>query len=361
MGKPRPSPDSRAPGLAVERAQPGSGALLPRARRPTELCYAAILSRPFDRAIRAHPRATPELIAALPEIGDERRPITWSEEMLRLAVQLLGDEDLGLKAARTTQQGDYEVLEYAAASAPTVRAAIETSFRYARLVNDAADFRLEVHGQKAYAILHSIVPITRASADFRTAAYYASVRSWRDDFPHDFEVWFTHEKPADTREYAQTFGRTKIVFGAPFDGYVFDAAFLDVPLPSADGNLHHLLNKHAAQLLAQLPPAQSLVSQVRQHILETMPDGTVSADRVASRLHVSRRTLTRHLAGEGTSFKTLLDEARRHSAGHYLQTTTLSIEDIAFLLGFSESAAFVRAFKRWTQSTPAEYRRSHRL
>jgi AraC-like DNA-binding protein len=331
-----------------------------KARPPSELCYSALLSRPFDRAIRAHPRATPELIASLPPIGDERRPIQWSEDALGAVVKLLDDEALGLKAARSVRMGDYEVLEYVAASAATVRAAIETVFRYARLVNDAADFRLEVHGNKAYAILHSIMPITRASADYRTAAFYVSVKNWRQDLPSALEVWFTHPAPADTSEYRATFGDVKVVFDAPLDGYVFDAAFLDVPLPSADGNLHHLLKKNAESLLAQLPPANSLVSQVRQHILETMPDGSVSADRVASRLHMSRRTLTRHLADEGTTFKRLLDEARRHSAGHYLQTTTLSIEDIAFLLGFSESAAFVRAFKRWTRETPAEYRRIHR-
>jgi AraC-like DNA-binding protein len=100
---------------------------------------------------------------------------------------------------------------------------------------------------------------------------------------------------------------------------------------------------------------------VREKIVATMPDGSVSADRVAELLHMSRRTLTRHLGEAGHTFKELLDEARRHSAGYYLQTTELSVEDIAFLLGFSESAAFVRAFKRWTRSTPGEFRRAHRV
>jgi AraC-like DNA-binding protein len=330
-------------------------------RHQSELCYSTILSKPFYAALRAHPGASQQLLDALPPLTDARRTIVEAEAQLNALVKFLGDPDFGLRAARATQIGDYEVLEYVTASAANVREAIETVFRYSRLVNDAADFRLEVHGDKAYCILHSIVPLERPSADFRTAAFYVSVSRWLKEMPEALEVWFTHAQPDDVTEYKNTFGNTKVVFAAPFDGYVFAAHWLDVPLPSADNKLHSLLRKHAEQMLGQLPQGTSLVSQVRHHILQTMPDGSVSADRVASRLHMSRRTLTRHLADEGTTFKSLLDEARRHSAGHYLQTTELSIEDIAFLLGFSESAAFVRAFKRWTQNTPAEYRRVHRV
>ncbi len=155
--------------------------------------------------------------------------------------------------------GDYEVLEHVTASAPTIRAAIDTAFRQARIVNDAAALRLEVHGKKAYAILHSIVPLQRASADFRTAAFYVAVANWLKQMPNELEVWFTHDVPADDMEYRNTFGDTKIVWSAPLDGYVFDAEWLDTPLPSADANLPTLLRKHADQTMGKLPPANSLV------------------------------------------------------------------------------------------------------
>lgn len=327
----------------------------------TELCYAVQLIEPFRKVMRTHPNATPQLLALLGSLGPhERLPIAASQEIEKVVVQLLRDEDLGLRAARAAERGDYDVLEYASASAATFRDALETNFRYAKLLNDAADFRLEVHDQKAYAILHSIVPLSRTSADFRTAAFYLTVRRGLEFPETDIEVWFTQKAPADLTEYGVTFGKSQVVFGAPIDAVLFPARYLDTPQPAADANLHSLLRAHAERLLAQAPPVRSLLEEVRSQILQTMPDGTVSADRVATRLRMSRRTLTRHIAEEGTTFKALLDETRRHSAGYYLQTTSYSVEDIAFLLGFSESAAFVRAFKRWTQSTPAEYRRSHK-
>jgi AraC-like DNA-binding protein len=327
----------------------------------SELCYAVQLIEPFRKVLRTHPAATPEVLAFLGALGpNERIPVVAAEELQRVIVELLHDEDLGLRAARAAERGDYDVLEYVAASAPTLREALEVAFRYARLLSEVADVRLEIHGNKAYAILHVIVPLGRVSADFRTAAFYLTVMRWLQASAPVLEVWFTHEAPVDTREYALTFGMHRVVFGAPLDALVFDASYLANAQPGADPNLHSLLRTHAERMLAEVAVSQSLVAKVRTQILETLGDGSVSADRVASRLRMSRRSLTRHLAEEGTTFKGLLDEARRHSAGHYLQTTDLSIEDIAFLLGFSESAAFVRAFKRWTQSTPAEYRRHHR-
>jgi AraC-like DNA-binding protein len=81
---------------------------------------------------------------------------------------------------------------------------------------------------------------------------------------------------------------------------------------------------------------------------------------VAEEMGITRRTLTRRLAQHGTSFTALLEEVRKHSASHYLKTSDHSIEDIAFLLGFSESSPFVRAFKRWTGMAPTQFRRAYR-
>lgn len=80
-------------------------------------------------------------------------------------------------------------------------------------------------------------------------------------------------------------------------------------------------------------------------------------DEVAKRLRMSRRTLHRQLAEEGTSFAELLDGLRRDLAAQYLTQARLAIGEIAFLLGLSEPSAFHRAFKRWYGAAPGEYRR----
>jgi AraC-like DNA-binding protein len=73
---------------------------------------------------------------------------------------------------------------------------------------------------------------------------------------------------------------------------------------------------------------------------------------------MSRRTLARQLAEEGTSFEALLDEVRLGVALQGLTGSELNVQDVAFLLGYSETAAFSRAFRRWTGQSPAEYRKS---
>jgi AraC-like DNA-binding protein len=94
--------------------------------------------------------------------------------------------------------------------------------------------------------------------------------------------------------------------------------------------------------------------------LKELEGGNPSAVRIASALHMSGRTLTRRLEDEGTTFKDLLDDLRKSLSLRYVGSTDLGLSEIAFLLGFSQSAAFHRAFKRWTQQTPLEYRRARR-
>jgi AraC-like DNA-binding protein len=84
----------------------------------------------------------------------------------------------------------------------------------------------------------------------------------------------------------------------------------------------------------------------------------MSFDLVAERLRISSRTLRRRLEQEGTSFRELINELRAHAAIKYVRDTDLTIEDIAFALGFSDAAAFRHAFRRWTKSAPHEYRRA---
>ena len=82
--------------------------------------------------------------------------------------------------------------------------------------------------------------------------------------------------------------------------------------------------------------------------------------RAAQLLQMSTRTLGRRLEQEGTTFSALLDDLRKRLALRYVATRDLGLSEIAFLLGFSQSGAFHRAFKRWTGHTPLEYRRGLR-
>lgn len=105
--------------------------------------------------------------------------------------------------------------------------------------------------------------------------------------------------------------------------------------------------------LGRTPRATDLVRAV---LLEMLPAGTSSIDDVAAALAVSTRTLQRRLRAEATSFRDLLNETRASLARHYLHTTSLSLPEISYLVGYEEPSSFHRAFRDWTGTTPERMR-----
>ena len=116
----------------------------------------------------------------------------------------------------------------------------------------------------------------------------------------------------------------------------------------------------ADQLVAALPQNDALSPRVRKLLLELLPTGSSDATRVAAKLGMSRRTLTRHLEREGVTYKELLEKARHQMALQYLEKSSLDPQQIAFMLGYSVTAAFSRAFARWEGKSPTEHRRTYR-
>jgi AraC-like DNA-binding protein len=125
----------------------------------------------------------------------------------------------------------------------------------------------------------------------------------------------------------------------------------------ADPSLCALLDRHARELLARYPREDSLVERIRTLMKGELNGGDASLEVVAERLGMSARTLQRKLQASGTSHQELLDEMRRDLAVRYLREPGMAVCEVAYLLGFSESSAFHRAFKRWTGTTPSEFRR----
>jgi AraC-like DNA-binding protein len=321
-----------------------------------------LVVRPFLKVLRDHPAVPNELIQPLLDARqDERLPLGILEELLRGAIELTGDPDIGLHAGEAASLGDYDILEYAATSCTTAREAIEVINRYIPLISDAADYYQEVKESKVYAWLRTRVPLSRASADFQSASFFQVVSLWLGpDLPTELEIWFDYPAPADLSAYRKIYGESVLRFNAPGDGFVFDASVLDLKLRSADPKLHSVLRRHADQLLNEHPGSDSLADSVRRLVIKQLAGRDLNVDRIAEQLHVSRRTLHRRLREEGVTFKKLADEVRRGLARRYLEKGGLSMGEISFLLGFSEVAAFYRAFNRWEGRTPLQYQKEIR-
>ena len=136
-----------------------------------------------------------------------------------------------------------------------------------------------------------------------------------------------------------------------------DEAFLNMKLPRTNPYLSEVLSARAEELLKNLENSKSTRGRIENLLIPILHTGEASMDMIAVKLGLSRQTLFRKLKAEGITFEKVLDELRYKLALHYLNGKKVPVNQTAYLLGFSQPAAFSRAFKRWTGSSPRIYTR----
>ena len=162
---------------------------------------------------------------------------------------------------------------------------------------------------------------------------------------------FTHPDPGYRDQYERIFA-APLKFGAARNALLLDPAFAKLTQPPTNAYVFGVLSRRADALLNTLQAADTLRARVESLLMPILHTGEVSLDFVADRLGFSRRTLSRRLNAEGVSFEKLVDGLRHNLALHYLDSSKVSVNETAYLLGFSEPSAFSRAFKRWTGNSP---------
>lgn len=314
--------------------------------------------RPFVRVLAGHPSFGTRIEALRDlRIGD-RIACERAYNTLSSWVERSGDPSLGLRAGQLMCLGAGGVLEFAMHSANSVRDSVSVASRYSRLFSDALLPSLEIHGPQAVVRLDHKLPAPRVARDFAMSAWFTNhIRVQLADAP-EVQAWFSYEAPDDLDEHQRAFGSARLRFGAPCDGFAFDAELIDQPLASADALLHAVHCEHLETLIAGLPDQPSLTVRVHQLVAGELRRGRPTALGVARQLHMSQRTLVRRLEAEGTSFSEQLDDLRRQLALRFVCSPNLPLSEITSLLGFSHVQGFHRAFKRWTGQTPIQYRTS---
>jgi AraC-like DNA-binding protein len=163
----------------------------------------------------------------------------------------------------------------------------------------------------------------------------------------------THAAPPYRAEYDRIF-RVPVMFGSDRNALLLSSVeWMARRSPTASPVVLDVLSSRAEAMLESLEIVRSTKGRVEslllQHLVQT---GDVSVDSIAAEIGVSRQTLFRRLKAEGTTFERVLDALRRKMALHYLREKKRSVSETAYLVGFSDRAAFTRAFKRWTGSSP---------
>lgn len=309
-------------------------------------------------ALDAHGVDAAALAAAngiLPDMLDDparRIPLSKSTQLWRAAVEMTGDDAFGIETSRHARPGSFHALGSAFLSSPTLRRALERTARFSRVTSDVAQAATRLEGHEFIFVVGWRPGADRPAFQAVDALLSTIVRSARlllgDVSPSRLEL----ERPEPIRkERFEHHFRCPISFGCPENILAFDRAVAERRIPGGDDHLASASEALLDSYLAGLDSA-SVSAQVRAVIIDALAMGEPEIAAVAAELAMSPRTLQRHLAEEDTTFRTVLAETRRELADQLLSAGA-SVTEAAHRLGFSEMAAFSRAYRRWTGSSPS--------
>jgi AraC-like DNA-binding protein len=174
--------------------------------------------------------------------------------------------------------------------------------------------------------------------------------------PTPIEIRCQFSRPADADHRARVFG-CKLRYDCEETSITFPESLVHQPVISRDPALFAIVDRYAQRLAGSPVGVGTLAADVRAVIRVRVASGEPSIASIARKLAMSARTLQRRLAEEKLTVSTLVEEVRRELGLDYLNTPTLALSNIAFMLGYSDVTSFHRAFRRWTGEAPATYRR----
>jgi AraC-like DNA-binding protein len=292
-------------------------------------------------------------------LDDPGLRLSWeqSQSVWKAALQLCPDPYLALHVAEVTPYGSYGAVDYICQAAPTVCEAVRRLCNYYPLVNNCVILEAEPGSDECVLYLGSQVgKLPPLMINFILASIVLHTRSgWRLNWIPE-RVEFPYAEPDDLSEYRRIF-RCPLRFERPVAQLVMPRALWESPLPTSDPHLLKVLEERATNLLALHPPPQDTEARVRACLGSKIRDGEPSLQTVAEELGFSPRNLQRRLRSVGRSYSVILDDLRLQTAKYYLCDPEVRVGEVAGKVGFEEVSSFTRAFRRWTGSTPREYRK----
>jgi len=288
-----------------------------------------------------------------------RVPEAVTDTAWRLAATLTHDEALGIHLAEALPRGSLDLIEYSLRSSPSLEKGLDRLARYGRLLSDRVAARTHRKGDDLLFLVHDTArtPLHPARTEFALAVALKLARDTTGVDITPARVSFAHAEPSDTSEHRRFF-HDRVGFGAGTSAMSLGASDAARPMREADPALASIIRRRLENALGERDRSSTgeMSTRIRRIVVEGLGQTDLTLDGVVTTLAVSRRTLTRRLAEEGTSFRQILDDVRRDFARALLQDRSLSVADIAFFLQYSEPAAFHRCFKRWTGHTPQSFR-----
>jgi AraC-like DNA-binding protein len=288
---------------------------------------------------------------------DGRVPCMSIPAVISQAMRIRPVKNLGIKLAAETPIGAFQLLDYLIVTCENVGQGMRQLARYLRL--SEAPFSVEIYDTE-----NPIRIVYVGIQDFFTAEFEIALAIFhlgRETGSRLQPEYVSFSQPPDDLREAELLLGSPVRTQMPWVGLALSRQDWELPLRRRDAALQSVLLRNAKDVAARLPEGNDVVADLRRILITRLPQGDSDIDSVARSMATSVRSLQRRLGARGTTYQEVLDATRREAAGRYLVDRVLSVSEVGYLLGYSEPAAFHRAFKRWHGSTPLEFRLAHRL
>lgn len=303
---------------------------------------------------------------------DAHIPLSRYIALFRAAIELCDDPALALHFGESVRMQDISIVGLVCEVAETTADVGRQLNRYAPLLVDEGPGKsplLVRAGQgpgglwmeiasEAYAGNPLMIEAELTRLVCNTRATFGQVDAFRAmRFP--LAAHFSYEEPPYRAEYERIF-QAPVTFGSDRNALVLDPAFVFLRQPVMNRYVFSVLSEKADTLLKDLEASKSVRGRVESLLMPILHTGDAGMDAVAAKMGLGRRTLLRKLKAEDTTFEAVLDELRHKMALNFLSGKKVSVNETAYLVGFSDPAAFSRAFKRWTGTSPGAIRDGRR-
>ena len=283
-----------------------------------------------------------------------RIPLTSVRQLLAAAVELTNDPYFGLYAANFLHAANLHALGYAMTASATLRELCQCMTRYFRLLSGSSRPGLNVSDGEArleFPLVAESPPLTDDVFGLFLVHLFSELS---DGKVRPIRIEQHRPRPPDDGvRHRRAFG-CPVSFGHSHTSLVFDASALDVPLTGASRELAEQNEQIVVGYLAKLDRSD-IRTRVRALLIQQLPSGSVTKESIAKKLRMSARTLQLKLARSNTTFHDVVNQTRLALALGYIDNSAMSITEIAYLLGFSDTSNFSRAFRRWTGHSPRHY------
>lgn len=271
----------------------------------------------------------------------------------RAVIVELDDEFFG-QDSRRMKPGSFALLTRSVVHCSNLRSALARTCRFFAICLDDHSLKVERSRGEVALIVESAKPRVFAHETLLVMAY--GLACWLVGRRLAVQrAEFAYPPPPHAMEYGPLFGQSP-TFSRQRTALALPEAVLDLPIVQTEKSAKEFLRVAPENILLRYKRAHGVAWQVRRRLRDALPGALPDLEAVAAAMRVSPATLRRHLSAEGHSYQSLKDELRRDLAISYLGDGRRSIAQIADALGYGETSAFHRAFRKWTGIAPGAYR-----